>query len=82
MQKIFKFVSYSFDLDKYVLKLEYKYSNLAYSFVENLDFSDFKSLEFDLNELDSVFQIIFLVFGISYYKVFAHGSISRQDEFE
>lgn len=79
MQKIFNFVGYSFDAQKYVLNLEYNYSNLDFNFIEKLDFSNFKDFQFDLDELSNVFEIIFLVFGISYYKLYASGIINLGD---
>jgi len=79
MQRIFNFVGYSFDSQNYVLNLEYNYSNLDFNFIEKLDFSNFKGFHFDLDELSNVFEIIFLVFGISYYKLYASGEINLGD---
>lgn len=72
---IFQFLDYSFDASTFELIMRYSYSNLDHVFIERLDFANFKNTQVNLSSLQPAFKILFLVSGISYYKIFASGQI-------
>jgi len=61
--------------------MRYSFPNLGYHFLEELDFSAYKKLNvaLDLSSLESAFKILFLVSGISYYKLYAAKEIDLRE---
>ena len=72
---IFQFIDYSFDPKTFLFEMQYSYSNLDFNFKEVLDFSCFKDGFYDSLIFEEAFKILFLVSGISYYKLYACGQI-------
>ncbi|MBI95993.1 hypothetical protein CL656_02500 [bacterium] len=76
---IFQFIDFKFNRQTFILKMEYSYSGLDFNFKESLDFSEFKSADFNYDDLYEAFKILFLVSGISYYKLYACAEIDLCD---
>ena len=72
---IFQFIDFNFDSNTYKLQMQYSFSDIDYVFTEILDFSAFKSTSFDFESNYEAFKILFLVSGISYYKLYACSKI-------
>jgi len=72
---IFQFLDFNFDSNSYLFEMYYTYSEIDHVFKEVLDFSAYKDFAFDFNKHFEAFKILFLVSGISYYKIFASGEI-------
>mgnify|MGYP007063365330 CR=1 FL=1 len=68
---VFKFIDFNFDSKAFTLEMEYGFSHLDFNFKEVLDFSIFRHSQVDTNQLYEAFKILFLVSGISYYKLYA-----------